>query len=248
LLFETHALCKYYRPGSSAEVRALDDVSLTIAPGGFIVLAGPSGSGKTTLLALLGALERPTRGTVLFQGKNLTDCSDVELARTRRRMGFVFQDFSLIPSLSALENITYPLIPRGLSRPERTQRANALLARLGLAEKALVRAGALSGGEQQRVAIARALAGDPEVVLADEPTSNLDQESAKTLLGAFQELHEQGRTVILASHDPAVISLATRVLTLSEGKLRTDHSTEAPVTEASPTAIRRLPSSQFPPE
>src|SRR5947209_17519216 len=127
LLFETRSLCKYYRAGSPAEVRALDDVSLGIEGGGLMVVTGPSGSGKTTLLALLGALERPTRGQVLFEEKDLGACSDVELARVRRRVGFIFQDFSLIPDLSAEENITYPLIPRGVVRAERQRRARELL-------------------------------------------------------------------------------------------------------------------------
>src|SRR5207244_7495097 len=139
-----------------------------IAPGSFTVLLGASGSGKTTLLALLGALERQTRGKVLFEGKDLGECSDVELARIRRRMGFIFQDFALIPNLSVEENITYPLIPRGVSRADRRRRAGDLLTRFGMADTAAGRARELSGGEAQRVAIARALAGQPEVILADE--------------------------------------------------------------------------------
>jgi putative ABC transport system ATP-binding protein len=220
LLFEARALCKYYRPGSPAEVRALDEVSLGIERGSFTVLAGPSGSGKTTLLALLGALERPTRGCVLLEGKDLAACSDVELARVRRRLGFVFQDFALIPNLSAGENITYPLIPRGVARAERQRRARELLARLGMERKLTERAGELSGGEQQRVAIARALAGQPEAMLADEPTSNLDPEMGQTLLAVFQALHAEGKTVILSSHDPRMTSLATTVHDLEGGRLK----------------------------
>jgi putative ABC transport system ATP-binding protein len=220
-LFETRSLCRYYRRGSGPEVRALDGVSFAVEPGGFVVAAGPSGSGKTTLLALLGALERPTRGQVLFAGRDLGGCSGMELARVRRRMGFVFQDFSLIANLSVLENVTYPLIPRGVPGAERIRRARGLLARFSLEDKLAARAGDLSGGEQQRVAVARALAGDPEVVLADEPTSNLDHQTSRTLLSAFQELHAAGRTVIVASHDPLVLSQATRVIELSAGKLKT---------------------------
>ena len=200
LLFETRALCKYYRNGSQSEVRALDEVSLGIERGSLTVVTGPSGSGKTTLLALLGALERPTRGEVFFDARSLSDCSDVALARARRRMGFVFQDFALIPNLSAEGNITYPLIPRGVPRAERRRRAGAVLARFGMEDKRAVRARGLSGGEQQRVAIARALADQPEVVLADEPTSNLDAEASQALLAIFRELHAEGRTVVLSSH------------------------------------------------
>jgi ABC-type lipoprotein export system ATPase subunit len=219
VLYETRTLCKYYRAGSRAEVRALDDVSLGVERGGFTVVVGPSGSGKTTLLALLGALERPTRGAVLFEGRDLAACSDVELARVRRRLGFIFQDFALIPNLSVIENITYPLIPRGVAAGERLRRARELLSRFGLEAKLAVRARELSGGEQQRVAIARALAGGPEVVFADEPTSNLDPESGRLLLGVFQELHAQGKTVILSSHDPQMVPLATCVLELEGGRL-----------------------------
>jgi putative ABC transport system ATP-binding protein len=219
-LLETQSLCKFYRAGSRSEVKALDDVSVVIERGSLTVLTGSSGSGKTTLLALLGALERQTRGKVLFEGKDLGECSDVELARVRRRMGFIFQDFSLILNLSALENITYPLIPRGIPRAEREKRAHELLCRLEMAGKLTVRSGELSGGEQQRVAVARALAGQPEVLLGDEPTSNLDALTSDTLLAVFKELHTAGKTVVLASHDPRVISVATNVIELQGGKLK----------------------------
>jgi putative ABC transport system ATP-binding protein len=220
VFFETRALCKYYHAGSRAEVRALDAVSLGIARGSLTVVSGPSGSGKTTLLALLGALERPTRGQVVLEGKELGDCSDVELARVRRRAGFVFQDFSLIPNLTAAENIAYPLIPRGVPRAERFRRARELLARFGMEGKLAARARELSSGEQQRVAIARALAGEPDFLLADEPTSNLDPATASELLAVFQEAHAAGKTVVLSSHDPRVIALATRVVELEGGKLK----------------------------
>ncbi len=219
LLFEARALCKFYRAGSAAEVRAVDDVSLGIERGSLAVVTGPSGSGKTTLLALLGALERPTRGQVLFEGRSLTDCSDVELTRVRRRVGFVFQDFSLIPNLTAAENITYPLIPRGVSRRRRRAVAQSVLAQLGLVDRAQTRPDELSGGEQQRVALARALAGQPEVLLADEPTSNLDQDTARQLCDLLRTIHAAGATVIVASHDPAVHALATVVHELSQGRL-----------------------------
>jgi putative ABC transport system ATP-binding protein len=220
LLFETCGLCKYYGNGSRSEVRALDEVSLGIEQGSLTVVTGPSGSGKTTLLALLGALERPTRGQVFFDARSLTDCSDVALARARRRMGFVFQDFALIPNLTAEENITYPLIPRGVPRAERRRRARAMLARFAMEDKGAVRARGLSGGEQQRVAIARVLAGCPEVVLADEPTSNFDDEASQVLLAIFRELHAEGKTVVLSSHDAAVVALATRVYRLQGGRLK----------------------------
>src|SRR5262245_3851185 len=217
--FGTHALCELYRVGHSDEVRALDEVSLTVERGALAVVTGPSGSGKTTLLALLGALERPTRGKVLFEGKDLTGCSDIELARVRRRLGFIFQDFSLIPKLTAEENISYPLIPRGIARLERSKRARDLMARFGLEGRLAARARELSGGEQQRVAIARALAGEPEVILADEPTSNLDMRTAETLRALLLELHAAGRTLILSTHDPQLIALAGCRYELEGGKL-----------------------------
>jgi putative ABC transport system ATP-binding protein len=220
LLFETRSLCKYYRAGTPAEVRAVDDVSLSIERGDLTVLTGPSGSGKTTLLAILGALERATRGEVLIEGKSLGNCSDVELTRVRRRVGFVFQDFSLIPHLTAMENIAYPLIPRGVPRSERLRRARELLTRFGMEGRGTAPARDLSGGERQRAAIARALAGEPEVLLADEPTSNLDPATSAILLTAIRELHAAGKTVILASHDPGVIALASRVLELQGGRLK----------------------------
>jgi putative ABC transport system ATP-binding protein len=219
LLFETHELCKFYRASTRSEVRALNGVTLGVERGSLTVLTGPSGSGKTTLLALLGGLERATSGRVVFDGQELTTCSDVGLARVRRRVGFVFQDFSLIPNLTALENVYYPLIPRGVPRGERRRRGEEFLERFGMGSKRDVRAGELSGGEQQRVAIARALAGQPEALLADEPTSNLDAETSSLLLSALRELRQEGKTVVVASHDPRVIELASATHALAEGRL-----------------------------
>jgi putative ABC transport system ATP-binding protein len=220
VLLETIDVCKEYRRGGAGEVRALQNVSVAVSQGSLVALTGPSGSGKTTLLALLGALERPSSGRVLFQGRDLGGLSDVALARTRRRMGFVFQDFSLVPTLAVWENVTYPLVPRGVSRGERLARARELLGRFGLEGKLLARPRELSGGEQQRVALARALVGHPEVLLADEPTSNLDPESGRAVLDILRELHAEGRTIILASHEPPVVALADRVYALEAGKLK----------------------------
>jgi putative ABC transport system ATP-binding protein len=221
VVLEAQQVCRYFRPGSAGFVRALEEVSLSIPQGSFTVLTGPSGSGKTTLLALLGALDRPTKGEILFQGKDLSRCSDVELTRVRRRMGFVFQDFSLIAGLSVWENITYPLIPRGLRRTARYDLARALLDRLGIADKLSMRPSELSGGEQQRVAVARALASQPEVLLADEPTCHLDPVAGQGLLALFRGLHEEGKTIVLSSHDPSLVALATTVFELEAGRLKT---------------------------
>ncbi len=217
--FETRRLNKTYRTASASATVALDDVTLSVERNSLTVIHGPSGSGKTTLLALLAALERPTRGNVIFDGKSLETCSDNELARVRRRIGFVYQDFALIARLSVEENIHYALIPRGIPRGERRRRTDELLARFGLETRAGARASELSGGEQQRVALVRALAGQPEVLLADEPTSNLDPAAAQTALAVVREFHTSGRTVVVASHDPALLTLATRVVRLERGRL-----------------------------
>jgi putative ABC transport system ATP-binding protein len=217
---EARQVDKFFREGSPGEVRALQEVSLEILSAGFTLLTGPSGSGKTTLLGLLGALDRPTRGQILFDGQNLSGCSDVELTRIRRRVGFIFQDFSLILNLPVWENITYPLVPRGVRRADRYGRAKELLAELKMDSKLSARPQELSGGEQQRVAIARALAGEPEVLLADEPTSNLDADSSTMFMALLKAIHNQGKTVILSSHDPQWASVATQVYELQQGRLR----------------------------
>jgi putative ABC transport system ATP-binding protein len=218
-LLATRGLCKYFKQGTINEVRAVHEVSLTIDAGQFVLLTGPSGSGKSTLLSLLGALARPSAGQVFFEDRDLGGCSDLELTRVRRRIGYVFQNFSLIPGLPVWENITYPLIPRGVGLGHRHQRASELLAGLGLAGKLLAYPEELSGGEQQRVALARALAGRPSVLMADEPTSNLDQAAAQALAELFRKIHSQGTTVILSSHDPWIGPLATTVSTLDSGRL-----------------------------
>jgi putative ABC transport system ATP-binding protein len=218
-IMEARGACKLYGAGAPAEVRALDGADLAVGRGSFTVLVGPSGSGKTTLLSLLGALDRPTRGDVLFDGQLLAVCSDAELTRVRRRVGFVFQDAGLLPGLAAWENVAYPLIPRGVGRSARRARATELLARLGLESRAGVRAGLLSGGECQRVAVARALVARPEVLIADEPTAALDPESARAVIEALTEARRVGATVLASSHDPAVVELATCVVELSAGRV-----------------------------
>ncbi|HVC95624.1 MAG TPA: ABC transporter ATP-binding protein [Pirellulales bacterium] len=220
-LFETCDVARVYRRGSARELSALAGVSLAIEECTCCALTGPSGSGKSTLLALLGAMDRPTSGEVLFRGESLAGLSDVGLARIRRRFGFVFQGFSLLPRLPVWENVTYPLIPRGVARAERLRIAGELLGPLELADRIHDRAGTLSGGEQQRVALARALVAQPEVVLADEPTSQLDRNNAERLAKSFEELLARGVTVVLSTHDPRLIALATQVLELDAGRLKT---------------------------
>jgi putative ABC transport system ATP-binding protein len=216
---EARLLCKYYRQGTRAEVRAVDGVSLAVATGSYAAVTGPSGSGKSTLLALFGALERPTRGEVLFDGRELTKLSDAERTRARRRMGFIFQSFALIARLPAWENVTYPLIPRGVPGPERYRRAVNLLTRLGMGDRRAARPEEMSGGEQQRVAIARALVGEPDVLIADEPTSNLDPQTADVVAALLRERHAGGATILIASHDPRLIELAEVVHQMESGHL-----------------------------
>src|SRR5262245_30574129 len=219
-IFQARHLSKTYRAGTAGEVRALSDVALEVPAGSFVLLTGPSGAGKTTLLAILGALERPSAGQLLFAERDLSRCSGAELARIRRRIGFIFQDFALIPGLSVAENITYPLIPRGLTRAEQNRLAQDVLSRLGLVDKAMSRPSELSGGEQQRVAIARAFAGNPEALLADEPTSNLHENAGETIIELLRQAHAEGKTVVVSSHDTRLRRLATDVFELASGRLK----------------------------
>jgi putative ABC transport system ATP-binding protein len=219
LILKAIRLSKSYRAGARDRKWAIEDVSLEVPAGAFALFTGPSGSGKTTLLALLGGLERPTQGQALLFGRDLARCSGTELARLRRRLGFVFQDFALIRGLPVWENVTYPLVPRGVSRRARYVLAQDWLSRLGLGELLVRRPTELSGGEQQRVAIARALAGGPEVVLADEPTSNLDEGAASTVAELLRATHAEGKTIILATHDTRLAALATHVYALEGGRL-----------------------------
>jgi putative ABC transport system ATP-binding protein len=216
---EARRVSRYYRQGTPAEVRAVDDVSLRVERGSFVVLSGPSGSGKTTLLALLGALERPTCGEIRFAGRDLSRLADAELARVRRNIGFVFQDFALIPRLPIWQNITYGLIPRGIARQERLNQARFLLTRFGLESKLRAHPEELSGGEQQRVAVVRALIGQPQILLADEPTSNLDPAAGAQVLAHFQEIHAAGTTIVVATHDPEWATLKTDLYQMGAGHL-----------------------------
>ncbi len=201
---------------------ALDAVSVRIEPGEFVALSGPSGSGKTTLLNLLGGLDAPTSGRIAIDGRDLSRLSPAELAEFRlARVGFVFQQFSLIPVLTAAENVELPLLFReGWSAAERRRAAAGALERVGLTGRSHRRPAALSGGEQQRVAIARAVAGNPAIVLADEPTANLDQASGAAVVELLRELNtERGTTFLYATHDPELIRGAGRVLFLRDGRV-----------------------------
>jgi putative ABC transport system ATP-binding protein len=225
-------LSKTFHPGTAGAVAALREVSLEIEQGSFVLITGPSGSGKTTLLALLGGLERPTRGRVLFDNRELGRCSGWELARVRRRVGFVFQDFGLIPGLPVWENVTYPLVPRGPTRRERYRRARELLASFGLADKLGLRTRQLSGGEQQRVAIARAIVANPSAVLADEPTSALDSENGQAIMKVLAQIaKDQARAVLVVTHDPRIVPFANRIIRIEDGCIVGEERTAQEVIE-----------------
>jgi putative ABC transport system ATP-binding protein len=204
-----------------AVIHAVEDVDLTIEPGEFVAIEGPSGSGKTTLLQLLGALDRPSSGRIFFVGRDLAGLRDAELAELRlRSFGFVFQQFNLIPTLTALENVEAKLAPAGIPGAALRERAEALLAEVGLADRADHLPAHLSGGEQQRVAIARALALEPQVVLADEPTGNLDTRTGADVVESLSGLAaRRGTTVIVATHDAALAGRAPRRLTMRDGRV-----------------------------
>lgn len=218
-LFETRDVSKVFSRGRSPDLCAVDRATLAIQAGECWALTGPSGSGKSTLLALLGAIERPTSGEVWFDGKLLADLSDIGLAGIRRRLGFVFQSFALLPRLTVWENVSYALVPRGVPRRERLAAAHDALEPLGLSQRLFDPAAALSGGEQQRVALARALIGKPAALLADEPTNQLDEQSAEVVRNVFRRLLGEGVTLVLATHDPALERLATNVAQMAAGRL-----------------------------
>jgi putative ABC transport system ATP-binding protein len=213
---------KTYRTGS-LEVEALRGVSLRIDEGEYVAVMGPSGSGKSTLMHIIGCLDVPTDGSYLLAGEDVGEMDEVELADVRnRRVGFVFQQFHLLPSLCAWRNVELPLTYAGVGRDERRSRALAALDRVGLADRVEHRPGELSGGQQQRVAVARALVTDPALVLADEPTGNLDSAASEEVLGLVGELHRQGRTVILITHEPDIAAHARRVVRLRDGLIQSD--------------------------
>ena len=219
-LYEVRNATRSFRRGDTT-IMAVDAVDLTVAAGEFVALEGPSGSGKTTLLQLLGALDRPSSGQVFFGGRDLATLGDSELAGLRlRSFGFVFQQFNLIPTLSALENVEARLAPTGVGKEELRERSLAVLGEVGLAERALHLPAHMSGGEQQRVAIARALVTEPSVVLADEPTGNLDSRSGADVVDQLAGLAAQrGATVIVATHDADLAARAPRRLGMRDGRL-----------------------------
>lgn len=235
-MIELREISKIFNQGQPNECRALRGVSLNLARGGITAFKGPSGSGKTTLLALVGCLARPTAGRILLDGRLLSNLPERFLTEVRRHtFGFVFQQFNLIRGLTVLENVMLPAYPLGRPYRELTAAASALLDRFGLADKARARVEWLSGGEAQRTALARALINDPAVLIADEPTANLDSALSQEVLTLLSELASQGRTVLVSSHDPLVFDAAqvNRVVELHDGRIVRDSSqgaADAPAT------------------
>lgn len=219
-LIRLEGATKIYRLGE-VDVPALRGVDITVERGASLALMGPSGSGKSTLLHLLGLLDRPTAGRVMWDGQDVTGLRPNHLAELRgRHIGFVFQTFNLVPTLTAVENVELPLVFIGTAPRRRRARAVELLERLGLAKRLRHQPRQLSGGEQQRVSIARALAPDPELILADEPTGNLDSTTGREILGILGELRDQGKTVILVTHDPEAAATAKQTLRLRDGMIQ----------------------------
>ena len=222
MLIETRAVTRVYQMGSS-EVKALDDVSIGVAEGEFVAIQGTSGSGKSTLLNLLGGLDSPTSGEILFDSQSLAPLTKKQMARYRRHsVGMIFQNFNLIPTMTAGENVRLALAFGGLRGLPRRERAESLLARVGLTDRAEHRPGELSGGEQQRVAIARALANSPRVLLADEPTGNLDSTRAHELLALLREMVQRDKlTVLLVTHDRDLAqAFADRIILMKDGRVQ----------------------------
>jgi len=220
VLIELRNVEKIYNEGKENEVRALKGVSLKIHEKDFIAIIGPSGSGKSTLLHMLGCLDKPTKGKVLIDGKDVSKMNDEDLARIRReKIGFVFQTFNLIPTLTALENVELPMKLNGKKASEARERAKELLKIVGLEKRLDHLPSQLSGGEQQRVAIARALANEPEIILADEPTGNLDSKTGFEIVKLMKKLNREGYTFVIVTHDLRIADFANKKIRIKDGKL-----------------------------
>ena len=225
-LVEVRDMCKIYNPGEN-EVRALDHVNLKISRGEFVAIIGHSGSGKSTLMNMLGCLDVPTSGSYYLNGKDVSHLTDDELSDIRNlEIGFIFQGFNLIPNLTARENVELPLVYRGVGRKEREALALDALETVGLSHRIDHKPNEMSGGQQQRVAIARAIAARPPVILADEPTGNLDSHSTQDIMSVLKDLHKSGRTVILITHDNDIAAQVKRVIRIKDGRIEADYMNE----------------------
>ncbi len=221
-LVEIRDVCKVYNPGEN-EVRALDHINVNIDTGEYVAIIGQSGSGKSTLMNMLGCLDVPTSGMYRLHGQNVSEMDDDELSDIRNKeIGFIFQGFNLIPNLTAIENVELPLIYRGVGKAKRMELSRKALEKVGLGHRLDHKPSEMSGGQQQRVAIARAIAQAPPIILADEPTGNLDSHSTQEIMGILKELYEEGRTVILITHDNEIAAKAKRVIKIKDGHIEAD--------------------------
>jgi putative ABC transport system ATP-binding protein len=222
-IIEITDISKTYQIGTEV-VRALRSVSLDIYKNEYVALMGPSGSGKSTLMNILGCLDTPTGGSYILNGKDVSKMGDNELAQIRNiEIGFVFQTFNLLPRYSALENVALPLIYAGVSKKERLERAEEVLAQVNLSDRVHHKPNELSGGQRQRVAVARALVNKPSIILADEPTGNLDSKTSYEIMGLFEEIQERGNTVILVTHEEDIAQYAKRIIRLRDGLIESDN-------------------------
>ncbi len=223
-LIQIQEMYKIYNPGED-EVRALDGVSLEISQGEFVAIIGHSGSGKSTLMNMLGCLDAPTTGKYYLNGKDISQMTDNELSDIRNReIGFIFQSFNLIANLDALGNVELPLIYRGISKRERRQVSREALEMVGLKKRMKHKPAEMSGGQQQRVAVARAIAAEPPIILADEPTGNLDSHSTAEILNILKKLHEAGKTVIMITHDSDIAEQAERIIRIKDGRIEGEYT------------------------
>ena len=233
-LIEFRQVCKYYHMGDSTVVAA-DHISFEIFPGEFVAIVGSSGSGKSTCMNIIGCLDVPSEGTYLLKGQDVGQMDKNQLAEVRNRLlGFIFQQYNLLPKLNLVENVEVPLMYAGVPKKERRERARQALEEVGLGDKWRHKPMELSGGQQQRVSIARALVGHPSVILADEPTGALDSRTGREVLGMLQDLHQQGHTMVLITHDNSIAVQAQRIIRLEDGKVVYDGPSDAPEAVVTP--------------
>ncbi len=222
-MIKTKNLTRIYKSGTG-EVRAIDNIDLQVREGEFLAITGRSGSGKSTLLYQLGLLDFPTHGSIIINGIDVLKLSNEDRTKFRlKQLGYVFQDYAILPSLSALENVMLPLLMQGISNKDAKEKAKLALNRVGLGDRIYNLPSQLSGGQQQRVSIARAIAHEPEIIFADEPTANLDSETSKTVLEVFLNLHKEGQTIVMVTHEKEFAVLGDRVIELRDGKIVADN-------------------------
>ena len=236
-LIEFDEVCKYYQMGDTT-VKAADHISMKIEKGEFVAIVGQSGSGKSTCMNIIGCLDVPTQGTYLLNGRDVGKMNRNELAAIRNEMlGFIFQQYNLLPKLNLMENVEVPLVYAGVSRAERHKRAKEVLEKVGLGDKLKNKPNQLSGGQQQRVSIARALVRNPPVILADEPTGALDSRTGREVLAMLQQVHAEGNTVVLITHDNSIAVQAERIIRLEDGRVVYDGDSHAPEAVVQPTLL-----------